>query len=58
MKTANLLTKIARQYTYLELKRNSEKKIAEKLQQALNPTFISVENTTLGANSCKLFPDP
>lgn len=40
------------EYSHLpEIKRNSEAKLVKHLK-SLNPTFLLVQDTTLGANSC------
>lgn len=50
-----LLNTSQRQYSQLpEIKRNKEAKLVKHLKEALQPTYISVQDTTLGANSCNL----
>lgn len=52
MRVVHLINRVIYQHSYLEIKRKSEQRIVEKLKDALKPTFLSVENTTLGRNSC------
>ena len=40
--------------TMTETKRDRESKLVKQLQEALHPTYISVQDTTLGANGCKI----
>lgn len=35
------------------LKREKEAKLAQKIKDALNPTFIKVDDVTVGSSSCK-----
>jgi hypothetical protein len=38
---------------YAILKREKEVKIAKKLKEALNPTYLEVTDTTLSGSSCR-----
>jgi hypothetical protein len=38
----------------LMLKREKETKLAQRIKDALQPTFIKVDDITIGSNSCKI----
>lgn len=57
-KSFNAFRQLSRSFSYamsegkLMQKREKEAKLAQKIKEALSPTFVKVDDITIGSNSC------